>query len=460
MMRNKSRLLTTIGLLLLVIGSSFLAGTIYRSTWTSSGMTGVGNLGADESLFFTGPYSLSPRNYELSLNLTYYDAFFDLDPISSVDFYLLDSKGSELWLSEEVIEPVWSAKNVSPTDTLHMQIPHRGDYFLLFINPDNSSIAGYAYPKLYGYENDLLWFSVTTLVAGLVITVASKIMFQSKTKQPSTAAKSKKEDHNSSSPVLPQKVVSSVPSAKGVGKSRFGGQLRRLLVWELEECFAFPMLEAILVIAIFTVLTPTIIEVSSVSSYYNLTSGIQPIFISLIFIAGVLFCHSYAGGISRGETKMVLSYPVQRSKLFLSKFIALFTVLSIVYVGVFALQIPLLALNPFEPMFYASLLLVLLQLFLVCTISTALSVVTKNEVISILASALLLFGIESIAGGSLVTFTGRFTSGFTFVSQYVHSGLSSTPLMDGLFSVFAVGGVSVLLLVFSYVYFTRKMEID
>jgi ABC-type transport system involved in multi-copper enzyme maturation permease subunit len=458
MMKNKSQLLTTIGLLLLVIGSSFLAGTIYRSTWTSSGMTGVGSLGT-ESLVFTGPYSLSPRNYELSLNLTYYDAILNLDPISSVDFYLLDSKGSELWLSEEVIEPVWFAKNVSPTDTLHMKIPHRGDYFLLFINPDNASIAGYAYPKLYGYESDLLWFSVQHLAAGLVITVASKIMFQSKTKQPSKAGL-KKEDNNSSSPVLPQKVVSSVPSAKGVGKSRFGGQLRRLLVWELEECFAFPMLEVILVIAIFTVLTPAIIEVSPLSSYVNLTSGIQPIFLFLIFIAGVLFCHSYAGGISRGETKMILSYPVQRSKLFSAKFLALFTVLSIVYIGVFALQIPLLALNPFEPMFYASLLLVLLQLFLVCTISTALSVVTKNEVISILASALLLFGIESIAGESLVTFTGRFTSGFTFVSQYVHGGLSSTPLMDGLFSVFAVGGVSVLLLVFSYVYFTRKMEID
>lgn len=458
-MKNKAQLLTTIGLILLVIGSSFLAGTIYRSTWTSGGMTGVGGLGT-ESISFIGPFSLSPRNYELSLNLTYYDAILHLKPISSVDFYLLDSKGSELWLSEKVIEPVWSAKNVSPTDTLHMEIPHRGDYYLLFINPDNSSIAGFAYPKLYGYENDLLGFSVITLVAGLVITVASKVMFQPKTKHLSKAIGLKKE-HNSSGNVLPQKAVSSVYSVKDIAGSRFGGQLRRLLVWELEECFAFPMLEVILVIAVFTILTPAIIEVSSVSSYNNLTSGIQPIFLFLIFIAGVLFCHNYAGGISRGETKMVLSYPVQRSKLFLAKFIALFTVLSIVYIGVFALQIPLLVLNPFEPMFYASLLLVLLQLFLVCTISSALSVVTKNEVISILASALLLFGIESVApSGSLVTFTGRFTSGFTFVRQYVYGGLSSTPLTDGLFSVFAVGAVSVMLFVFSYVYFTHKLEID
>ncbi len=459
-MKNKSQLLTTIGLLLLVIGSSFLAGTIYRSTWNSSGETGT--FGGSSSLFFTGPYSLSPRNYEVSLNFTYYDEFLHLKPISSVDFYLLDSKGSELWQSEKVIEPVWFAKNVSSTGILNTQIPYRGDYFLLVISPDNSSIAGRMFPKLYGYESDLLWISVTTLASGLVITVASKVMFRSKTKQPSTAAKSKKEANSSSGTVLvSQKALSSTSSAKGVGGSRAGGQLRRLLVWELEESFAFPMIEAILVIAVLTTLTPAIMEVSPASSYANLTSGIQPIFLFLIFITGVLFCHSYAGGISRGETKMVLSYPVQRGKLFLSKFIALFTVLSIAYIGVFALQIPLLALNPFEPMFYASLLLVLLQLLLVCTISTALSIVTKNEVLSILASALLLFGIESvISSESLATFTGRFTTGFTFIRQYVYGGLSSTPLTDGLSSVFAVGGVSVLLLVFSYVYFTRKMEID
>ncbi|MGD6808332.1 MAG: ABC transporter permease [Candidatus Bathyarchaeia archaeon] len=459
-MRNKAQLLTTIGLLLLVIGASFLVGTIYRSTYNPGGQLGAGK-GSDSSAF-NGPLSLSPRNYVIELDLTYYDEILHLEPISSVEFYLLDSKGSELWLSKGIIDPVWSAKEVSPTGTLSMEIPHRGDYYILLINPDNSNISGYLHPKMYGYESDLLWFSVTTLVVGLVITVASKIMFQNKTKQPSTVAELKKADYSSSGTVLlSQNVVSNVPSAKGVGASRVGGQLRRLLVWELEESFAFPMLEVILVIAVLTVLTPAIIEVSPAFSYVNLTSGIQPIFLFLIFIAGVLFCHSYAGSISKGETKMVLSYPVQRSKLFLAKFIALFTVLSIVYIGVFALQIPLLALNPFEPMFYASLLLVILQLFLVCTMSTFLSVVTKNEVLSILASALLFFGIESVASSeSLVTFTGRFTTGFTFIRQYVHGGLSSTPLIDGLFSVFVVGGISVLLLVFSYVYFTRKMEID
>jgi ABC-type transport system involved in multi-copper enzyme maturation permease subunit len=490
MMGNKVQLLTTIGVLFLVIGSSFLVCTLYRSTSTYDAM--LGSFG-DSNFMFIGPYPLSPRNCDIRLELNYYDEIFGFAPISSVDFYLLDSKYSELWLSDGVIDlvwydnssgdmaqvwekmfsdgvdPVWVAKGVSSTDTLHMKIPHRGDYFYLVINPDGSNIAGYFYPKLYGCESDLLWFSITVLAIGLVITLFSKLVSQNKNKPLSNTVTVglKKDDNisnNSGEAVLlsQKEVVLGVSSVKCVsGGSRFGGSLRRLLVWELEKCFVFPMLEVILVIAFLTVLTPEIVEVSSVFGYNNLLSGIQPIFLFLIFIAGVLFCHSYAGSLSSGETKMVLSYPVQRRDLFLSKFIALFGVLSAVYVGVFALQVPLLALNPLDPLFYVSMLLVLLQLFLVCTISTALSVVTKNEVFSILASALLLFGVESVASGEgLVTFTGRFTTGFEFVRQYFHGVLSSVSLSDVLVSVFVVLGVSVLLFVFSYVYFTRKMEID
>jgi ABC-type transport system involved in multi-copper enzyme maturation permease subunit len=390
---------------------------------------------------------------------------FNLDPISSVDFYLLDSKGGELWLSEGVIEPVWSAKEASPTGTLQMKILHRGDYFVLLVNPDNSNMSGDMYPSLYGYESDLLWFSITTLIIGSIITIVSTIRLQNKNKQQSPTVDLKNGSNTSSNSAVSlskQKVMPSVSSVKSVDGSRFKGQLHKLLIWELETSFTFPMLEVILIIAILTVLAPTIIEVSPTFRYINLLSGIQPIFLFLIFIAGVLFCHSYAGNISRGETKMVLSYPIQRSKLFLSKFIALFTVLSVIYVGIFVIQIPLLALNPFEPLFYASMLLLLLQIFLICTISTVLSVVTKNEVLSILTSVLLLFGIESIASReSLATFTGRFTAGFDFAREYVYGGLSSTTLTtDMLVSVFVVLGVSVLLFICSYGYFTRKMEID
>jgi len=453
-MNNKNHLLATIGIIFLLIGTSFLVGTFYRSTYNPS--ASLGFLPNSTSPVLSESYLLPPRTYSVELNLDEY-VNYGLDVLLEVpvDVYFLDSKGRELWLSENVIDPVWFAKNVSHTETLSIKIPYRGNYSFLLSNSENLNMSGSLYPTLYGCESDLLLFSLATLIVGLMITVTSRIMFQNKEKR--TAVKLEDNEKLSAKEIM---LNTSQPKSN-LDKSKSGDQLRRLLVWEFEEYFAFPMLEIVVVVVVLTVLTPNVIETLPVFSYVNLLSGIQVVFLFLIFVAGVMFCHSYAGSISKGEVKMILSYPVQRSKLFLSKFVALFSILFAVYAGVFVLQIPLLSLNPFEPLFYASLLLVGLQLFMVCTVATALSVVTKNELLSILASALLLFGIESIAStASLTTFTGRFAIGFSFVRQCFHGSWSSVSTSDLLVSIFVVLSVSILLFVFSYVYFTRKMEID
>ncbi|MDR2699808.1 MAG: ABC transporter permease [Nitrososphaerota archaeon] len=443
MIKNKPKLLTTIGVMILIIGTSFLIGTIYRSTnnFTPGLLAGSNTQGYGLSM----PFSFSSRNciVELALNVP-------------VDVYLLDANGLDRWLSEGVIEPVWFAKNVLPTETLSINLACRDNYSFLLVNSDNLTISGLLYPKLYGFERDLLWFSLTTLIAGLVFIAVSRLLLPRKNEK--SIAVVLKKDHKI---VYSKETMPSTPQTKlGLDKSKSLGQLCRLVVWEFDEYFVFPMLEVVVVVAVLTVLTPTIVEVLPFFSYNNLISGIRLVFLFLIFVSVVLFCHSYAGSISKGETKLLLSYPVQRSKLFLSKFITLFVMFLVVYVCVFALQIYLLALSPFEPMFYVSLLLMAIQLLLICSIATALSVVTKNELLSILVSVILLFGIENVIHGGLATFAGRFTIGFTFVRQQIHGGLSLVSMFDMLVSVFVVLGVSVLLFVFSYVYFTRKMEID
>jgi ABC-type transport system involved in multi-copper enzyme maturation permease subunit len=446
-MRNKASLLTTVGIIFLVIGVSFLVGTIYRSFDERTTTFGALEPGSDSyRLFITD--TLPPREGVIEGWLSV-----------PVDVHILDSNGVEHWTSEGLIKSVLSAKNVSSAEAFSVKLPSRGSYGILLVSPENFSITGELTMRLYGCESDLLFFSAISLVVGLGVTVASKSIFARKEKQ--SAIVKLKKTSNKDFPSTEGSLSDISKSVSVLDSSRFGSQLRKLLVWEFEEYLAFPMLEIIVMVAILTVLTPRIIETLPVFSYENLLSGIQPIFLFLIFVVGVLFCHSYAGSISKGEMKMILSYPVHRSKLFLSKFITLFSILFVVYTSVFMLQIPLLSLNFFEPMLYVSVLIVGLHIFLVCTISTALSLVTKNEVLSILASVLLLFGIESIASmGSLVTFTSRFTAGFNFVRQCVHGVLSSVSVSEVLVSVFVVLGVSVLLFVFSYVYFTRKMEID
>lgn len=456
-MRNKARLLTNFGIILLVIGSSFLAGTIYRSTNTPSFSIG--------EVFESPPLQqaiLEAHRSVLTYALPPRDLSIELKTNATVDLYLLDDEGRKLWLSEGTLKPVWSVKNTS-SQAFTLQLPSRGNYGIKAFNPNNSTVTLDLRGQLYGYERDLLWFSLATTAMGLVITAASRIALLGRYKKLDIPPRKTKLG------LLHKDLPANFKDFKvKPGEVKHTKQFHELIAWELEEYMAFPILEIIIVIAVCTVLSPTIIETSPALSYSNLLSGTQTIFLFLIFVAGVLFCHSYAGSISKGETKVLLSYPVQRGHLFLSKFIVLFTVLFAVYAGVFALQIYLLALNPFEPLFYVSLLFVALQLLLVCAISTALSVITKNEMLSILVSALLLFGLENVATRiSLVSFTGRFTTGFAFVSQQVHGVLppgaefSAAPTAsDALLSLFVSIGISVFLFVFSYVYYTRKMEID
>jgi len=456
-MRSKTQLLTSIGIIFLVIGVSFLVGTAYRSSVTYGASLSLGTLSYNQTSEYRNVmvYAFSPR--DLSLEIT---------TNATVDVYLLDSEGINLWRSEGTIKPIWAAKDTE-SQTFLIHIPSRGNYgFLSFTtnnSTDTSTLSSTSLSmKLSGYERDLLWFSLAIIAVGSAITAIPKIMLLKGNRKLISAQRK-------NLGLLPKDASSILQQPKvNLNQPKLPSQLRKLLAWELEEYLAFPLLEVVIIIAVCTVLTPAIVETSPALSYSNLLSGIQTVFLFLIFVAGALFCHSYAGSISKGETKLILSYPVQRSHLFLSKFIALFTVLFAVYAGVFALQIYLLALTPFEPLFYASLLFITFQLLLVCAISTALSVITKNEMLSILVSALLLFGIENIAARiSLVSFTGRFTTGFAFVSQQVHgvlppsAGFSAAPTTgDALLSLFVAVGISAFLFVFSYVYYTRKMEID
>jgi ABC-type transport system involved in multi-copper enzyme maturation permease subunit len=56
-------------------------------------------------------------------------------------------------------------------------------------------------------------------------------------------------------------------------------------------------------------------------------------------------------------------------------------------------------------MIYISFFGLLLQLLLFCSISVALSLVVKNEIVSILASILLLYGLENIVSSGVTYWT-------------------------------------------------------
>jgi ABC-type transport system involved in multi-copper enzyme maturation permease subunit len=186
----------------------------------------------------------------------------------------------------------------------------------------------------------------------------------------------------------------------------------------------------------------------------------------LIFSVGAVFSHSFAGSLSKGEVKILLSYPVKRWQLFLSKFITLLLVLFVVYSSVFSAQIYLYSLSPFEPLFYVSLLSLFFELLFMSAITVTVGLAVKYETISVLVSIILLYGINSLTTLlSPVYSTGRFRILFGYFGQLSHgelpSGFLTVPPIESVALAVAIPTiVSAALLALSLVYFSRVMEID
>jgi hypothetical protein len=101
----------------------------------------------------------------------------------------------------------------------------------------------------------------------------------------------------------------------------------------------------------------------------------------------------------------------------------------------------------------------------VCAVAVGISMIAKNELMSIVVSFMILFGLDSIISyDSIFSSSGRFTSIFGYFEQITHG--SSTPIfVNDSFEKF-VGPIvfplltAVIVLVVVFVYFTRKMEVD
>lgn len=242
-----------------------------------------------------------------------------------------------------------------------------------------------------------------------------------------------------------------------------------LVKWEFQEYLSPPVLEFVIISAMASVLIYGMQTSLFSHQYPMLYFGPRNMFAFLTLAVSVVFSRSFSGSFTRGEVKMLLSYPIERRQLMFSKIVVLFVTVFAVYSVVFSLNIYLLSLDIFEPLFYVSLLALLIQLMLTSTIAITISVLLRNEVVSVLASILLLFGIDSVSadiGGSLSLLSSnkRFGYLFGYVGQLTHG---SNPIGSEVIAADTVTlailipvGISISLLVLLYWYFTRFMEVD
>lgn len=239
-----------------------------------------------------------------------------------------------------------------------------------------------------------------------------------------------------------------------------------LMRWDLKEYFSFPVFEIVLFIAVFSILNTSSIVLSYKESYSNLHWGIQNMFFFLMISICAVFSRTFAGAFSKSEIKTLLSYPIKRSNLFLAKYSTMFLTLLATYASVWTLQLYIQALSPLEPMFWASILAMIPELLLLSAITVTIALVVKNELVSIFASILILYGIENLAsGGNFLLFsTGRYKILFGYFSILTHGhlpmGIMYVPTHEDVaIAVSAPILISIILLISSMAYF-RKMQID
>jgi ABC-type transport system involved in multi-copper enzyme maturation permease subunit len=240
-------------------------------------------------------------------------------------------------------------------------------------------------------------------------------------------------------------------------------KLKRLIAWELEEYWSLPVLELVVFAAVIAALNLPVMITDFQERYLNLGFSMALIFVFLIFTTGSLFARSFAGSLSKGEMKTMFSYPLERTTVFISKFVSTFLMLSVIFAAVYSLNVPLLALDLSEPMFYVSLAAMVIQLFLLCTVATAISLVTRNEIVTFLAHVLLFFGIEVLAGSQkMLSSNGRYEILFDYFLRISH-GISyslNVSSEEAALAVIVPLLASALLFVGCLFYFTRVMEID
>ena len=238
-----------------------------------------------------------------------------------------------------------------------------------------------------------------------------------------------------------------------------------LMRWEIEEYLSLPLLSFLVASAIIATLINYEFD-QPFRQYTSMFYSSGTVLLILSLVAGAFFARSYAGSIGRGETKLMLSYPIKRSQLFFSKFTALFLVVFAIYIPVFSLHIYIDGVAAFGPMVFLALFGLLLQLMLACSVAIGISMVTKSEIMSILAVVLLLFGVDSVLGfRNILSAQGR----VYYLFQYFGNQLYGMPPLGGLpvitanetlLAVLVPIVVFIVIIVGSFLYYTRFMEVD
>lgn len=265
--------------------------------------------------------------------------------------------------------------------------------------------------------------------------------------------------------------------------------MRKIMRWGLKNVLRFPILEIIVVLAVFQLGgiwilvnsfqvggTRSMVSVSSLHLLvgrfiyrivaYNLIDSRMIIY----FLASLLFTISFAYELDTNLTKLYMSYPVRRRDYFVSKCFSSFAVLFVTFlvVGIgFAVFLDPSYFSSIlsSPFILAYVLLLAVLLLFASSVATTIALLSKNTALSFIGSFFVLYMIDSAAAKIRIS------------PSYFMKRLQST-LFTGTTSFFENGGVnchiaytdvlkimcppliiSIMLFLISFIYYTTYFEV-
>ena len=182
-------------------------------------------------------------------------------------------------------------------------------------------------------------------------------------------------------------------------------RFRELLSWELQDNWAFPILEVVVAI--------TIVQVMSITSFRRGYGDLaRPFFdampLVIVISAAIAFGRSFGEGIEKRKFVVLLSYPVSRIRLFASKYLANLLTTFIIFGSVLLAEgvsmfmfvssspngIPVAG-GVHEPVVWALMFLYLfLAVFFTASLMTFIALAVKRFGLSILIFLIYMFGTE------------------------------------------------------------------
>jgi ABC-type transport system involved in multi-copper enzyme maturation permease subunit len=262
--------------------------------------------------------------------------------------------------------------------------------------------------------------------------------------------------------------------------SKVSGKVSRLIRWELEKTFSAPLLAIILAAALYVFVPSTFggggFGVPSVAGLlagwahdwvFVLGNSVVGSYMFSVFVFAAVASLSFSRDIASGYMKALLSYPIGRARLFLSKFLVSLTVPLLVFTGslllVGALVFPSLFVNiPLPDMAYV-LLIMLIQMFFMLSISITVSLHVRQPIISFLVAVVALIGVQQVCNNLEEPYKYLVpTWGTGILMDYGHFSTSS---FFGMYStndlLMAVTGMIIVpaaLLIFNLAYFKWRFQ--